>query len=207
MTIFGRGGGGKSNDNNDGSALHPKATVAAAVTAALPAGKDVYVAAGIYDAKVSFLSATGNIGVYGGYAAGTWQRSAANVTTLRAPGQVVGVAAPRIVLQLVHVESLSGPTFLNSYGVRAFNGGSVALSRVTIQTAPGAKGTVEMEPASDFFVVENNLTTGGRLARRVGVASKPLGDKQKIIVKGQVSTEQGVVPAQLKVLILSTEGN
>ena len=129
------------NDNNDGSAVHPKATVAAAVTAALPAGKDVYVATGIYDGKVNFLNATGNIGVYGGYAAGTWQRSAENVTTLRAPGQVVGVAVPRIVLQLVTVQSVSGPTFLNSYGVRAVNGGTVALSRVTIQTAAGAKGT------------------------------------------------------------------
>jgi len=129
------------NDANDGSFGHPKATVAAAVTAALPAGKDVYVAAGIYDGKVNFLTSAGNIGVYGGYAPGTWQRSAANVTTLRAPGQVVGVAVPRIVLQLVSVQSVSGPTALNSYGVRAFGSGSVALSRVAIQTAPGAKGS------------------------------------------------------------------
>src|SRR5262245_8866554 len=119
------------NDANDGSFGHPKATVAAAVTAALPAGKDVYAAAGIYDGKVSFISAAGNIGLYGGYAPGTWQRAAANVTALRAPGQVVGVAVPRIVLQLVTVNSISGPGFINSYGVRAFNAGTVALSRVT----------------------------------------------------------------------------
>jgi len=129
------------NDANVGSFDHPKATVAAAVSAALPAGKDVYVAAGLYDGKVNFLGGSGNIGVYGGYAAGTWQRSAANVATLRAPGQVVGVAVPRIVLQLVTVQSVSDPTVLNSYGVRAFGSGTVALSRVAVQTAPGAKGT------------------------------------------------------------------
>ncbi len=42
-------------------------------------------------------------------------------------------------------------------------------------TAPGAKGVVEMEPHSDFFVVENNLTTGSRLARRVSVAEQARG--------------------------------
>lgn len=129
------------NDANNGSFGNPKKTVAAAVGAALAAGKDVYVAAGIYDAKVNFLGAAGNIGVYGGYDAQTWQRSAANVTTLQAPGQVVGVALPRIVLQLITVHSVSDPTFLNSYGVRTFGAGSVALSRVTVQTAPGGDGT------------------------------------------------------------------
>jgi hypothetical protein len=127
------------NDNNDGSFGHPKATVAGAVTAALAAGKDVYVAAGIYDGKPAFLGSDGHIGVYGGYDAQTWQRSAANVTTLQAPGQVVGVAVPGIVLQLLTVHSLPGGT--TSYGVRAFNSdASVALSRVTVQTSAGLNG-------------------------------------------------------------------
>jgi hypothetical protein len=91
------------------------------------------------DGKVAFLGATGDVGVYGGYDAQTWQRSAANVTTLRAPGQVVGVANPGIVLQLLTVHSVSGPTYKDSYGVRAFGGGTVALSRVTVQAAPGAQ--------------------------------------------------------------------
>src|SRR4051795_10083272 len=55
------------NDANDGSYGQPKATVAAAVTAALSAGKDVYVAAGTYAGKPAFLGNAGNIGVYGGY--------------------------------------------------------------------------------------------------------------------------------------------
>ena len=126
--------------NNDGSFGHPMQTVKAAVTAALAAHKDVYVAAGTYDGKPGFLGSTGNIGVYGGYDPQTWQRSAANVTTLQAPGQVVGVAVPGIVLQLVTVHSLSGASALSSYGVRAFGNGAVALSRVTVQTADGADG-------------------------------------------------------------------
>ena len=55
------------NDANDGSYGQPKATIAAAVTAALSAGKDVYAATGTYDGKVAFLNANGNIGLYGGY--------------------------------------------------------------------------------------------------------------------------------------------
>jgi len=128
------------DDNNDGSFGSPKATLAATVTAAISAGKDVYAAAGTYDGKPGFLGANGHIGLYGGYDPQSWQRSAANVTTLQAPGQVVGVGAPGIVLQLVTIHSLSATSSLSSYGVRAFNGGTVALSRVTIQTAPGADG-------------------------------------------------------------------
>ena len=131
---------GGDDTNNDGSFGHPMQTVKAAVTAALPAHKDVYVAAGTYGGKPGFLGSTGNIGVYGGYDPQTWQRSAANVTTLQAPGQVVGVFVPGIVLQLLTVNSTSGASALSSYGVRVVTNGSVALSRVHIQTAPGSNG-------------------------------------------------------------------
>jgi hypothetical protein len=126
------------DDNNDGSFGKPMATVKAAVTAATAANKDVYAAAGVYDGKPGFLGTTGHIGLYGGYDPQTWQRSATNVTTLQAPGQVVGVAVPGIVLQLLTVHGLPGST--TSYGVRAFYNGSVALSRVTVQPAAGADG-------------------------------------------------------------------
>jgi hypothetical protein len=129
------------DDNNDGSLAHPKKSVTAAVIAATTAGKDVYAAAGIYDGKVPFLGSTGHIGLYGGYDPQTWQRSAANVTTLQAPGQVVGVAVPGIVLQLLTIHSLDGSSAMSSYGVRAFGSGGVALSRVTVQTANGADGS------------------------------------------------------------------
>jgi D-alanyl-D-alanine carboxypeptidase/D-alanyl-D-alanine-endopeptidase (penicillin-binding protein 4) len=57
--------------------------------------------------------------------------------------------------------------------------------------APGAKGTVEMEPPSDYFVVENQLTTGSARARRVSVTSDPVGPVQKIVVRGQLPSERG----------------
>ncbi|AKJ00629.1 D-alanyl-D-alanine carboxypeptidase/D-alanyl-D-alanine-endopeptidase [Archangium gephyra] len=50
----------------------------------------------------------------------------------------------------------------------------------------GAKGVVEVEPQSDFFVVENTLTTGNARARRFSVASDAAGAQQKIVVRGQV---------------------
>jgi hypothetical protein len=128
------------SDANPGSYDSPKKSVAVAVTAGIAAGKDVYVAAGTYVGKVAFLGAIGNIGVYGGYDAQSWQRSAANVTTLQAPGQVVGVALPGIVLQLLTVHSTADATTTTSYGVRAFYQGAVALSRVTVEAAPGANG-------------------------------------------------------------------
>ena len=127
------------NDANDGSFGHPKATVAAAVTAGLAAGRDVYVAAGTYDGKVSILGTTGDIGIYGGYDPSTWARSAANLTTLEAPAQVVTVAVPGIVLQLLTIKGqFSGST---SYGVRAWNHGEFALSRVTVEPAAGGNGS------------------------------------------------------------------
>jgi D-alanyl-D-alanine carboxypeptidase/D-alanyl-D-alanine-endopeptidase (penicillin-binding protein 4) len=65
--------------------------------------------------------------------------------------------------------------------------------------APGAKGVVEIEPNSDFFIVENQLSTGSRRARRVSVTSKPAGDKQRITVRGQLPPDQGAVSVYKKV--------
>ncbi len=126
------------NDANDGSFGHPMATVAAAVVAGLAAHRDVYVAAGTYDGKVSILGTTGDIGIYGGYDPATWSRSAANVTMLQAPNQVVTVAVPGIVLQLLTVKGIFGGT--TSYGVRAWNKGAFALSRVIVEPAVGGGG-------------------------------------------------------------------
>ncbi|MCY0998460.1 D-alanyl-D-alanine carboxypeptidase/D-alanyl-D-alanine-endopeptidase [Myxococcus sp. MISCRS1] len=55
----------------------------------------------------------------------------------------------------------------------------------------GAKGVVEMEPPSDYFIVDNQLSTGARRARRVSVTSDPVGPQQKIVVRGQVPPERG----------------
>ena len=65
--------------------------------------------------------------------------------------------------------------------------------------APGAKGVVELEPASDFFVVESALTTGSRNARRFSVASDAAGEKQRIVVKGQVPSGSGAMSVWKKI--------
>jgi D-alanyl-D-alanine carboxypeptidase/D-alanyl-D-alanine-endopeptidase (penicillin-binding protein 4) len=64
---------------------------------------------------------------------------------------------------------------------------------------PGEKGVVEIEPNSDYFVIENQLTTGSRRARRVSVTSKAFGDKQKITVRGQLPPEQGALSVYKKI--------
>jgi serine-type D-Ala-D-Ala carboxypeptidase/endopeptidase (penicillin-binding protein 4) len=58
----------------------------------------------------------------------------------------------------------------------------------------GAPGVAEVEPPSDFFVVESELTTGSKTQRRYTVSSGVDKDKvrQKIEVKGVVPFEKGV---------------
>ena len=62
---------------------------------------------------------------------------------------------------------------------------------------PGDKPSVEMEPPSDFFVVDSSLTTSTRRHRRFSIQSSAAGDKQKITVTG-------VVPAAADVVSLLT---
>ncbi|HEY7255430.1 MAG TPA: hypothetical protein VH476_02000 [Solirubrobacterales bacterium] len=127
------------SDANDGSFGHPMATVAAAVVAGLAAHKDVYVAAGTYDGKVSIIGEAGQIGVYGGYDPATWARSAANVTTLQGPHEAVTIAVPGIVLQLLTLRATTPAS--TSYGVRMWNHGEAALSRDTVEPAAGGNGS------------------------------------------------------------------
>lgn len=65
--------------------------------------------------------------------------------------------------------------------------------------AVGAKGVVELEPQSEFFIVENALTTGNRRARRFSVASDAAGAQQKIIVRGQVPEGGGYMSVYKKI--------
>lgn len=66
-------------------------------------------------------------------------------------------------------------------------------------STPGAKAVVELEPASEFFIVENSLVTGSRRARRVSVSSVPAGEKQKLVVRGQVPAERGTLTVWKKI--------
>jgi len=68
----------------------------------------------------------------------------------------------------------------------------------------GKKPEVEVEPSSDYFEVENQLSVGpGRRYRRFTVASEVAGDKQKdkqkILVKGTLPAESSTVTVWKKI--------
>lgn len=97
-------------------------------------------AAGTYDGKVSILFSSHRIGIYGGYDPQTWARSTANVTTLTGAHDVVTVAIPGVVLQLLTLHGYDDATTSTSYGVRTWGQGTVALSRVIVEPAAGVGG-------------------------------------------------------------------
>jgi D-alanyl-D-alanine carboxypeptidase/D-alanyl-D-alanine-endopeptidase (penicillin-binding protein 4) len=84
----------------------------------------------------------------------------------------------------------SDRAYMAPTGALSLNWNAVAIY-LRPGSGPGAKGTVEMEPPSDYFLVENQLTTGSRRARRVSVTSDPAGPQQKIVVRGQIPEERG----------------
>jgi serine-type D-Ala-D-Ala carboxypeptidase/endopeptidase (penicillin-binding protein 4) len=89
-----------------------------------------------------------------------------------------------------------GPGYDQERGDRSYLAPVGALSlnfnTVAIHVAPGGrageKGRVELEPASDFFQLENRTTTAKASARRrVAPASIPLpGGRQRIVVEGRL---------------------
>lgn len=52
---------------------------------------------------------------------------------------------------------------------------------------PGDPAVVEIDPPSEFFVVESSLTTTGQRRSRLDVRSEPLGDKQRVRVTGTIT--------------------
>jgi D-alanyl-D-alanine carboxypeptidase/D-alanyl-D-alanine-endopeptidase (penicillin-binding protein 4) len=75
-------------------------------------------------------------------------------------------------------------------GALSFNLNSVGV--YLRPTAPGHKAVVELEPASDFFIVENHAATSSRgRYRRFSVSSEPAGNRQRIVVRGTVSRDGG----------------
>ncbi|NNC14638.1 D-alanyl-D-alanine carboxypeptidase/D-alanyl-D-alanine-endopeptidase [Corallococcus exiguus] len=90
----------------------------------------------------------------------------------------------------------SDRAYMAPTGAVSLNWNAVA---VYVRAAPGGKAVVDMEPPSDFFVVENTVTSGPGRARRVSVKSDAYGDKQKIVVKGQVPDERGAVSVWKKI--------
>lgn len=64
---------------------------------------------------------------------------------------------------------------------------------------PGEKPAVELEPPSDYFIVNSTLSTSGRHHRRFSVQSEDAGDRQKIIVSGVMPAGSGTWSAWKKI--------
>jgi D-alanyl-D-alanine carboxypeptidase/D-alanyl-D-alanine-endopeptidase (penicillin-binding protein 4) len=83
-------------------------------------------------------------------------------------------------------------------GAVSINWNSVGVY-VRAGEGPGKKAVVEVEPHSDFFVVDNGLHTGSRRYRRFTISSEPAGEKQRIVVRGVVPSDQTAVATYKKI--------
>src|SRR4051812_25134262 len=132
---------GAGQDSRSGSREFPKKTLANAISAAKAQGKDVYVAAGTYAESVNLESA---IGIYGGYTPSFGARVTSEPTTISG-GQWGAIADgdTGVVLQLLTLrggdQAAAGAS---SYGLRAINGATVALERVTAEGGRAGAGGV-----------------------------------------------------------------
>jgi len=139
------------DDGAPGTKTNPMRHIAAAVTAASAAGKDVYIAAGTYSESVPLAD---NVSLYGGYEPITGSRSAANATTIVGAPAALAFGDSGVVLQLL---TLSGQQdgAGNAYGLRAVKDGAdpsrVLLEKVTAQGSAAADGGNGGTGGTGFF--------------------------------------------------------
>jgi D-alanyl-D-alanine carboxypeptidase/D-alanyl-D-alanine-endopeptidase (penicillin-binding protein 4) len=90
----------------------------------------------------------------------------------------------------------TGPGFDQESGDRSYLAPSGAASlnwnTIAVYVAPGdragVKGRVELEPASEYFEIENRTSTVARTGRRpVVISSQPHNGKQRIVVEGRIA--------------------
>jgi hypothetical protein len=131
----------QGKDTNPGTKTAPKRQIQAAVVAAA-AGKDEYVlaAAGAYER----VKARSGVGIYGGYSSADWSRDATLVTSIvGTPEGIYAEKATGVVLQLLTVRGEGGrtaPAGMTYYGIRAIDGSSLTLQRVSVSAAHGEPG-------------------------------------------------------------------
>jgi len=129
------------NDAATGTAENPLRTVNAAIIKATPTGKDVLVAGGTYTESLNLAD---DVGVYGGYAPGTWQRPPAEVTTVQGAPGALAQGDTGVVLQRLTLRGLQDGAG-NSYGLRAVPSGGasqVVLEGVNVDAANAQNGVV-----------------------------------------------------------------
>jgi hypothetical protein len=127
------------NDANLGTREKPKRQIQAAIAAAVGKGKYVLAAAGQYEG----VSAESGVGIYGSYDEGEWSRKA-GLTTLIANSPALGPQGlfadgdTDVTLQLISIRG--SRQAYDAYGIRAINGSSLRLQRVTVTVGDGAPG-------------------------------------------------------------------
>jgi hypothetical protein len=125
----------EGDDTNPGTKEKPKRQINAAISAAQLGGKYVLAAAGSY----ARASAGSGIDIYGGYDPGDWSRKTGSTTQIAGTGHgFFADAATDVTLQLLSVRAVNDGA--SAYGIRAINGSSLRLQRVTVSVGDGAPG-------------------------------------------------------------------
>ena len=142
-------------DTNPGTKAAPKREIDAAVVAAAAQGKDVLAAVGLYQR----VKAASGVGIYGGYDAKSWSRSTDLFTVISGfPEGIVADKATGVVLQLMKVRGTTNVLHVDAgtsfYGIRAINGSSLRLQRVSSLARSGEAGANGVSGQNGF--------TGGR---------------------------------------------
>lgn len=127
-------------DTNDGTKAHPFAHIQAALA---KGSSRIYVCAGTYDEHVKI---TAGVGIYGGFACGTFAFGAANVVSI-APSDAgyaveIANAAGAVVLEDLSMMAVGGTAAQpSSVAVFAHGSGPVALKRAVAIAGDGYLGT------------------------------------------------------------------
>ncbi|HPQ72245.1 MAG TPA: hypothetical protein PKW95_24195 [bacterium] len=158
---------GLGNDDNPGTMALPKLTVQAAVTAALAAGKVVYVDLGVYPESV-----TSEVSVFGGYdATEGWSRDIdANVSEILATAEW---ALKTTGTGLVAVEGLSlggGAGANATYGLYAYTRTMIVHNDIDGGHPTGTSTGVQLTWTANGSILYDNTILGGTdAARHYGV--------------------------------------
>ncbi|HEX5585185.1 hypothetical protein [Gaiella sp.] len=125
----------QGNDASPGTKDRPKRQIQAAVTAAALTGRYVIAATGGYG---GIVTASG-VDVYGGYDQKGWGRPSEGETEIvGSPEGLLAVGAQNVTLQLLSIRGVASGE--SAYGVRAVNGSSLRLQRVSLTAGNGAAG-------------------------------------------------------------------
>ncbi|MBM4319590.1 MAG: DUF1565 domain-containing protein, partial [Deltaproteobacteria bacterium] len=140
------------DDANPGTRQHPLRTIQLAVLQAEEQHKSVFVSAGTYRQSVSL---PGGMGLYGGYAAGSWAYDwDANATIIEGVGEVaIGVrnrAGERTVVAGVVVRRQG------TYGLKLQGAGRTVVLRSVFFSLPGAAPGVAIQALGESYLA--NLT-------------------------------------------------